>query len=50
MQVLVLRREDSGAWNDESYAGPDAIVTLADVGASLALRDVYEGVPLEYAS
>ncbi len=45
--VLVLRRDGPAAWRDETYVGLDAVVPLADLAAALALRDVYEGVPLE---
>jgi Uma2 family endonuclease len=44
--VLVLRR-DGAEWRDEAYAGADSVVPLPEIGASLTLRDVYEGVPLE---
>jgi Uma2 family endonuclease len=44
--VLVLRR-DGAEWRDEAYAGTDSVVPLPEIGASLTLRDVYEGVPLE---
>lgn len=45
-QVLVLRR-DGAEWRDEAYAGLHAVVPLPEIGASLTLRDLYEGVPLE---
>jgi Uma2 family endonuclease len=44
--VLVLRR-DGAEWRDEAYALADSVVPLPEIGASLTLRDVYEGVPLE---
>lgn len=46
MRALLLERADDG-WRDESFEGPDAIVALPAIGATLALRDVYEGAPLE---
>jgi Uma2 family endonuclease len=49
-QVLLLRRSERGEWRDESFRGLDAAVPLAELGASLSLRDIYEGVPLEEAS
>jgi Uma2 family endonuclease len=49
-QVLVLRCGPQGAWSDETYAGLEAVVPLADISASLPLRGIYEGVPLEQAS
>jgi Uma2 family endonuclease len=47
--VLVLRR-DGAEWRDEAYAGTDSVVPLPEIGASLTLRDVYEGVPLEHVA
>ena len=44
--VLVLRR-DGAEWRDQAYAGLDSVVPLPEIGASLTLGDVYEGVPLE---
>lgn len=45
-RILVFRRTGE-AWSDETYAGLDAVVPLPDLQASLPLRDIYEGVPLE---
>jgi Uma2 family endonuclease len=49
-QVLLLRREDAAKWQDESFTGLDAVIALSDIGARLALRDIYEGVPLDEPS
>ncbi|HEX8165236.1 MAG TPA: Uma2 family endonuclease [Beijerinckiaceae bacterium] len=49
-QVLLLRREGQGEWRDEAFTGLEAVVPLPELGASLALRDIYEGVPLDEIS
>jgi Uma2 family endonuclease len=49
-QVLLLRREDAGVWRDETFAGLDAVIALPEVAATLSLRDIYEGVPLDEPS
>jgi Uma2 family endonuclease len=46
MRAVLLERTAEG-WRDEAFEGPDAVVALPSVSASLALRDVYEGAPLE---
>ena len=46
MRAVLLERTEEG-WRDEAFEGPDAVVELQRIGATLALRDVYEGVPLE---
>jgi Uma2 family endonuclease len=47
--VLVLRR-DGPEWRDETYVGLDAVVALSDIGASLKLSDIYDGIPLDSAA
>jgi Uma2 family endonuclease len=49
-QVLLLRRHGGGEWRDESFKGLDAVVDLAELGVSLDLGGIYEGVPLDEAS
>jgi Uma2 family endonuclease len=49
-QVLLLRREAEGEWRDEAFTGLDAVIPLPELGASLPLHDIYEGVPLDEAS
>ena len=48
--VLLLRRQEHGGWRDESFRGLEEMIPLPEIGATLALRDIYEGVPLEEAS
>ena len=49
-QALLLSRHSDGTWFDAPFEGLDAIIPLPDIRASLALRDVYEGVPLDRPS
>jgi Uma2 family endonuclease len=49
-QVLLLARQPDGTWLDTPFLGLDAVIPLPEIGASLALRDIYDGVPLEEAS
>lgn len=49
-QALLLARQSDGTWLDTPFQGLDALILLPEIGASLALRDVYEGVPLEELS
>jgi Uma2 family endonuclease len=46
-QILLLRREEHGEWRDESFSGLDAAIPLSEIGVTLALRDIYERVPLD---
>jgi Uma2 family endonuclease len=46
-QALLLSRQADGTWLDTPFQGLDAVIPLPEIEASLALRDVYEGVPLE---
>lgn len=46
MRALLLERTEEG-WRDEAFEGPDAAVALPRIDATLVLRDVYEGAPLE---
>jgi Uma2 family endonuclease len=49
-QVLLLSKQPDGTWLDTSFQGLEAVIPLPEIGASLALRDVYEGVPLDEAA
>jgi Uma2 family endonuclease len=49
-QALMLSRQPDGAWLDTPFEGLDAVIPLPEIGASLPLRDVYEGVPLDKSS
>ena len=42
--VLLTRTVDG--WADEPFNGLDAVIDLPEIGAQLALADMYEGVPL----
>jgi len=46
-RAFLLSRQPDGAWLDHSFEGLEAIIPLPEIAASLALRDIYEGVPLE---
>jgi Uma2 family endonuclease len=46
MRALLLERTEEG-WRDEAFEGSDAVVHLPSIGARLALRDIYEGAPLQ---
>lgn len=46
-QALLLSRQADGTWLDTPFQGLEAVIPLPEIGASLTLRDVYEGVPLE---
>lgn len=46
-RAVLLTRQADGGWLDTPFQGLDAVVSLPDIGASLALRDIYEGVPLD---
>lgn len=45
-QALLLTRQPDGAWLDTLFQDLDAVIPLPEIGATLALRDIYEGVPL----
>ncbi|KAA2237922.1 Uma2 family endonuclease [Salinarimonas soli] len=44
MRAVLLERTDEG-WRDEAFEGSDAAIALPRIGATLTLRDVYEGAP-----
>ncbi len=46
-QALLLSRQPDGTWLDTPFQGLEAVIPLPDIGAALALRDIYEGVPLD---
>ena len=43
-RVWHWRRPANGSWSDLLLEGLDAVVELPDLGATLALRDLYEGL------
>lgn len=43
-RVTIHRRGADAAWAEEEAAGLDAVIDLPEIGASLALGDVFEGV------
>lgn len=49
-QALLLSRQPDGTWLDTPFQGLDAVIPLPEIGASLRLRDAYEGVPIEETS
>ncbi|MCE7027817.1 Uma2 family endonuclease [Jiella avicenniae] len=40
--VKLYRRDDDGAWHSEKYEDLSDIIDLNEIGASLALRDIYD--------
>jgi Uma2 family endonuclease len=49
-QVLLLRREVTREWRDEAFAGLETVIPLPEIAATLPLRDIYEGIPLDEPS
>ena len=49
-EATLYRRDAEGGWAQEDHAGPDAVIALPTIGATLALAEVYEGVGFEIAS
>lgn len=47
MAVQVFRRSQEGEFVRELAIGPNAVIDLPEVGATLALADLYEGVEFE---
>lgn len=45
--VMVHRRQSDGEFDAEYYQGTDAVITLPEIEASLALSDLYEGIDFE---
>jgi Uma2 family endonuclease len=45
-RVEIYRRRGDIGWERIEYAGPE-VVELTSVGLQIAIRDVYEGVPIE---
>lgn len=43
-EIEHFTREASGGWHYQRYEGLDAVVTIASIGCTLALREVYERV------
>ena len=43
-RVWHWRRPENGPWTDLLLEGLDAVIDLPDLGATLALRDLYEGL------
>lgn len=48
-RAVLLSRQSNGTWLDTPFEGLDAVIPLPEIGAALALADVYEGVPLVQA-
>lgn len=47
-RVDLLRRDVAGRWDDDVPAlGLDGVLEIPEIGARLALRDVYEGIEVE---
>ncbi len=44
--ALVLRRKPSGGFAEEFHSGLDAVIELPEIGASLPLADVFDGIGL----
>lgn len=47
--ALVLRRKPSGGFAEEFHSGLDAVIELPEIGASLPLADVFDGIGLANA-
>jgi Uma2 family endonuclease len=43
-RVTVHRRTGAEAWDEQELSGLDAVLDLPEIGASLALADIFEGV------
>jgi Uma2 family endonuclease len=45
---IIVHSREAARWRDRLYVGPDQLVEFPGIGASLSLRDIYDG--LEFGS
>jgi hypothetical protein len=45
---VIAHLRDGAGWCDRFHAGPDQIVALPKIGATLALCDIYDGLEFSH--